>query len=87
MKPDQIKRLRSAILTGGDIAVHLGRYPCPRCGSKATGTETVATSSRWMTFLCSDCLHRFRKSSAHVSSLSGYLRRLSSALAGRHDRS
>lgn len=53
-----------------------GRYSCPRCGSKQTGSDAIATSSRWMNFRCHDCFRLFRKSAANVSSLSAKLRGL-----------
>jgi len=56
-----------------------GEYPCPKCGSRETGTDTIATSGRWITFHCDICGHDFRKSAANVSGLSRRLRGLSGA--------
>lgn len=56
-----------------------GRYPCPQCDSAETGTDTIATSGRWIEFACDNCGHVFRKSAAAVSSLSRRLSNLASA--------
>jgi len=47
-----------------------GRYPCPKCASRETGTDTIASSERWIVFACDTCGHLFRKSASGVSSLS-----------------
>ena len=56
------------------------RYPCPKCGSLDTWTQTIATSEYWMEFDCGECGHQFRKKAANISSLSKRLGRLSAEL-------
>ena len=57
---------------GEDCPVYHGKYKCPSCGSRDTGSQgrTIATTDRWMMFECRNCQHTFRKLSAKVSSLS-----------------
>jgi hypothetical protein len=52
---------------------HSGRFPCPRCGSKNTGSTCYATSTYWQWFGCFDCKHTFRKRSANVSGIAATL--------------
>lgn len=64
----------------GEPMAYEGQYPCPKCGGLRTGTNTIATSRRWILFICLDCKHFFRKASATVSSMSRGLRNLAEAL-------
>lgn len=57
-----------------------GKYACPKCGGKETGTNTVMTSGRWIIFTC-DCGHRFRKSALTVSPGSAWLRGVAHGLS------
>jgi transcription elongation factor Elf1 len=63
-----------------DRRAYTQRYPCPKCGSLDTGTDTIATSKHWMEFDCAGCGHQFRKKAANISSLSKKLSRLSAEL-------
>ena len=55
-------------------------FPCPKCGSKNTGTTTIATSEYWIQFECYDCGQLFRKKAALVSPLSATLSNTSKAI-------
>lgn len=46
---------------------HAGIYPCPRCSSKDTGSDTGATSATYIDFLCNACGHKFRKLAVKVA--------------------
>jgi len=59
--------------TSNPFHCYEGRYPCPNCGTKKTGTDVIATSAYYMDFLCHGCGHAFRKKAANVSPLSGSL--------------
>jgi hypothetical protein len=54
-------------------AIYAGKFSCPRCGSPETGTNTIATSCRWIWFRCARG-HRFKKASVGVSPASAGLR-------------
>jgi transposase-like protein len=57
--------------------VYEGMYSCPKCASRHTGTSTIATSGRWIEFVCHDCGKWFSRSSEKTSSLSKLLRKMS----------
>jgi transposase-like protein len=57
-----------------------GAKECPECGSEDTASDCIATSSRWMRFLCHECGHEFRRSAASVSPLSKHLGRAAKEL-------
>ena len=65
-----------------DTRAYTQRYPCPKCESLDTGTDTIATSAYWMQFDCGGCGHQFKKKAANISGLSKRLGRLSAALRG-----
>ena len=64
-----------------------GKVACPSCGSRKTGTDTIATSARFMDFGCDDCGAEFKVRATKVSSLSrtlsGMARGASAHLSGR----
>ena len=58
---------------------YMGKYCCPDCGSKETGTDTIMTSAEWMDFHCHRCGRDFKKPSSVVSGLSESLHGLAKA--------
>lgn len=63
--------------------VYRGRCPCPKCASKETGTNTIATSGRYITFWCDTCGSSFKVRATEVSTLSANLGRLTRGLDSR----
>lgn len=67
-----------------------GKVKCPRstCSSMRPGTNTIATSMRYIEFKCPDCGLTFRVKADLVSPLSAKLRRLNRALTpqGKEER-
>jgi transcription elongation factor Elf1 len=62
-------------LTLSEFGGYFGQYPCTKCGSLKTGTNTMATSDYYMDFHCHDCGVIFKKKSSNVSPLSKHLQR------------
>jgi len=71
-------RPRKTVAPGGPTnQVYRGRMPCPVCGGRDTGTNTIATSARTITFVCDTCGGRtFEVRATKVSSLSSSLAKL-----------
>lgn len=57
-----------------------GIHSCPKCGSKETWRNVIATSERWLWHYCDNCHHSFRKSAANEGGLNRALRGLSKIL-------
>jgi transcription elongation factor Elf1 len=59
-----------------EYTCYRGAKECPECGSEDTASDCIATSSRWMDFLCHECGHGFRRAARSVSPLSADLGKL-----------